>query len=84
MRQNSIITLSDQCKKEIDNIKREKEALMKDYDAKKKELHTEFLGKQSALNRLRAEIEEMSQYKVTATIFRRNFRIKILNIAFRI
>jgi hypothetical protein len=64
MRQNSIITLSDQCKKEIDDIKREKEALMRDYEARKKELHTEFLAKQTALNRIKAELEEMNQYKV--------------------
>jgi chromosome segregation ATPase len=63
MRQNSIITLSDQCKKEIDDLRKQKETLMTQYDSKKKELNDEFLGKQSTLNRIKAEIEDMSQFK---------------------
>ena len=35
MRQNSIITLSDQNRKEIENINAQKEELIKEFDAKK-------------------------------------------------
>lgn len=63
MRQNSIITLSDQCKKEIDQLKQERENLLKDYEAKKKDLHGTFLSKQNTLNKIKEEIEDMSQYR---------------------
>jgi hypothetical protein len=63
MRQNSIITLSDQCKKEIEDVHQEKERLVVEYEKKKKDLHETFLSKQNQLNQIRSEIEEMQPYK---------------------
>jgi hypothetical protein len=38
MRQNSIITLSDQNKQEIQNLKEQKESIMKEFETKKQSI----------------------------------------------
>ncbi len=38
MRQNSIITLSDQNKQEIQNLKEQKETIMKEFETKKQSM----------------------------------------------
>lgn len=39
MRQNSIITLSDQNRKEIENIEQQKDGLIKNFEEKKQSTH---------------------------------------------
>ena len=64
MRQNSIITLSDHNKQEIESLKEQKENLMKEFETKKQSLQNNLIAKQNLLNKVRQEIEEMSQFKV--------------------
>ena len=47
MRQNSIITLSDQNKQEIQNLKEQKETIMKEFETKKQSMAkiVKFIGK---------------------------------------
>lgn len=63
MRQNSIITLSDQNKQEIENLKIQKDELIKEFEAKKQAIQNNLIQKQNMLNKVKAEIEEMSEYK---------------------
>ena len=65
-RQNAIITLSDHNKQEIEVIKKEKEQAVGDFEAKKVALQTNLITKQNMLNKVKEEIEEMSEYKVCA------------------
>lgn len=62
-RQNAIITLSDHNKQEIEDLKKQKEELIKDFESKKLALQTNLITKQHLLNGVRAEIEEMAEYK---------------------
>ena len=64
MRQNSIITLSDHNKQEIENLKQQKENIMKEFETKKLALQNNLIAKQNLLNKVRQEIDEMSQFKV--------------------
>ena len=64
MRQNSIITLSDHNKQEIESLKEQKGNLMKEFETKKQSLQNNLIAKQNLLNKVRQEIEEMSQFKV--------------------
>jgi hypothetical protein len=64
-RQNAIITLSDHNKQEIEDLKREKENIIKEFEAKKLALQNNLINKQNMLNSVRAEIEEMAEYKVS-------------------
>ena len=63
-RQNAIITLSDHNKQEIEDLKKEKENIIKEFETKKSALQNNLINKQSMLNSIRAEIEEMAEYKV--------------------
>merc|ERR1712127_662785 len=58
-RQNAIITLSDHNKKEIEDIKSEKEKSIADFEAKKLALQNNLISKQNTLNKVKEEIEEM-------------------------
>lgn len=62
-RQNAIITLSDHNKKEIEDIYKEKEQSIADFEAKKISLQENLISKQNLLNKVKEEIEEMSEYK---------------------
>lgn len=62
-RQNAIITLSDHNKKEIEDIKSEKEKSIADFEAKKLALQNNLISKQNTLNKVKEEIEEMAEYK---------------------
>ena len=66
-RQNAIITLSDHNKQEIEDLKKEKENIIKEFESKKTALQTNLINKQNMLNTVRAEIEEMAEYKVNLT-----------------
>jgi hypothetical protein len=101
MRQNSIITLSDQNKQEIQDLKEQKETIMKEFETKKqsivkykkfrtflqltkllfkkKDLQNNLIAKQNLVNKVRQEIEEMSQFKVKFSNF---FLYKIVNLYF--
>ena len=63
MRQNSIITLSDHNKQEIENIKQQKEEIMKEFEERKQALHNNLITKQNLLNKVKQEIEEMGEFK---------------------
>lgn len=63
-RQNAIITLSDHNKKEIEDIKEEKEKSIAEFEAKKIALQNNLIAKQNTLNKVKEEIDEMAEYKV--------------------
>jgi len=67
MRQNSIVTLSDQNRKEIENINGQKEEVLKDFEMRKKTLQSILLEKQHLLNKVNRDLEEMSEYKQLKT-----------------
>ncbi|MFN9958461.1 MAG: hypothetical protein ACK55I_35635 [bacterium] len=52
-------------KQEIEDLKREKENIIKEFEAKKLALQNNLINKQNMLNSVRAEIEEMAEYKVS-------------------
>ncbi len=62
-RQNVIITLSDHNKKEIEDMKQEKEKCIAEFEAKKISLQNNLIIKQNTLNKVKEEIEEMAEYK---------------------
>lgn len=62
-RQNAIITLSDHNKKEIEDIKEEKEKSIAEFEAKKIALQNNLIAKQNTLNKVKEEIDEMAEYK---------------------
>lgn len=64
-RQTSIITLSDQNTKEIQDIREQKERLLASYEEKKAKLRAIMLDKEAALAKTKEELEELAQYKVT-------------------
>jgi hypothetical protein len=63
MRQNSIITLSDQNRKEIEEIQYQKEKMIKDFEEKKQILKQALIEKQHALTKLNKELENMDEFK---------------------
>lgn len=63
-RQNAIITLSDHNKQEIEELKRQKDTIIKDFEAKKLAFQNNLIIKQNMLNGVKNDIEEMSEYKV--------------------
>jgi hypothetical protein len=64
MRQNSIVTLSDQNKKEIEDIRKQKEDMIKAFEDKKSILQHTLLEKQHLLIKYKKDLEDMSEYKV--------------------
>lgn len=64
-RQNAIITLSDHNKQEIEDLKRQRDTIIKEFEAKKLALQNNLISKQNMLNQVKAEIEEMAEYKVS-------------------
>ncbi|XP_033123789.1 calcium-binding and coiled-coil domain-containing protein 1-like [Anneissia japonica] len=62
-RQTTIITLSDQNQEEIRQINLQKEAMLMDYEAKKKVLRDELMEKDSELAKTNKELQELDEYK---------------------
>lgn len=62
-RQNAIITLSDHNKQEIEEIKKERELSIAEFDAKKIALQNNLISKQNILNKVKEEIEDMADFK---------------------
>lgn len=63
MRQNSIITLSDQNRKEIEEIQSQKEKVIKDFEEKKEMLKLALIEKQHSLTKINKELENMNEFK---------------------
>ncbi|CAH1794050.1 unnamed protein product [Owenia fusiformis] len=62
-RQTTIISLSDQNSKEIQDIKQEKENMLKQYEEKKATLRAVMLEKENMLSRTKQELEDLQEYK---------------------
>lgn len=62
-RQTTIISLSDQNSKEIQDIKKEKENMLKQYEEKKAALRAILLEKENMLSRTKQELEDLQEYK---------------------
>ncbi|XP_030635127.1 butyrophilin subfamily 1 member A1 [Chanos chanos] len=62
-RQNAIITLSDQNRKELEQLKREKEEMVENYNRQAEELKKEILKRESELALLNTEIAGLTEFK---------------------
>ena len=63
-RQTSIVTLSDQNTKEIQDIRDQKERMLASYEEKKAKLRAIMLEKEAALAKLKQELDDLAEYKV--------------------
>lgn len=64
-RQTTIVTLSDQNTKEIQDIREQKEHMLASYEEKKAKLRAIMLDKEASLAKTKQELEDLSQYKVS-------------------
>ena len=64
-RQTSIVTLSDQNTKEIQDIRDQKEKMLAAYEEKKSKLRAIMMEKEAALGKLKGELDELNEYKVS-------------------
>ncbi|XP_070581050.1 coiled-coil domain-containing protein 166-like [Ptychodera flava] len=62
-RQTTIITLTDQNQKEIEDINKQREEMLKSYEGKKQELRIILMEKEAALAKTRRELDELDEYK---------------------
>lgn len=62
-RQTTIISLSDQNEQQLQNIKREKEIMLQEYDEKKKDLNKELLAKENLLAKAKIEFQDLAEYR---------------------
>ncbi|XP_077980396.1 coiled-coil domain-containing protein 166-like [Glandiceps talaboti] len=62
-RQTTIITLTDQNQKEIEDINKQREEMLKSYEAKKQALRSVLLEKESELAKTRKELDDLEEYK---------------------
>ena len=68
-RQTTIITLSDQNTKEIQDIRDQKEKMLAAYEEKKAKLRAIMLDKEAALAKTKQELDDLAEYKVHKKIF---------------
>jgi len=66
-RQTSIITLSDQNTKEIQDIRDQQERMLATYEEKKSKLRAIMLEKEAALAKIKQELDDLGDYKVYRT-----------------
>lgn len=62
-RQTTIITLTDNNQKEIEDINKQKEEMLKEYEQKKQALRNILLEKEADLARARKELDDLEEYK---------------------
>jgi len=63
-RQTMIVTLSDQNTKEIQDIRDQKNAMLAAYEEKKAKLRAILLEKETALAKIKQELDDLAEYKV--------------------
>lgn len=63
-RQTTIVTLSDQNTKEIQDIREQKEKMLAGYEEKKAKLRAIMLEKEAALAKTKSELDDLAEYKV--------------------
>ncbi|CAF3710413.1 unnamed protein product [Rotaria socialis] len=63
LRQTKIVTLTDYHRKEIDDINRDKENMIKEYQKKKEEARSQLIQKEQVLLEVKDELETMNEYK---------------------
>ncbi|CAF2390711.1 unnamed protein product [Rotaria sp. Silwood2] len=63
IRQAQIVTLTDYHRQEIEEINRDKENMLKEYEKKKEELRSQLLKKEQLLAQTKRELETMGEYK---------------------
>lgn len=63
-RQTTIVTLSDQNTKEIQDIRDQKEKMLAAYEEKKAKLRAIMLEKEAALSKTKQELDDLAEYKV--------------------
>lgn len=72
-RQTTIVTLSDQNAKEIQDIHTQKERMLAGYEEKKAKFRAIMLEKEAALAKIKQELDELAGYKVRSQIFYYNW-----------
>lgn len=64
-RQTTIVTLSDQNTKEIQDIREQKEKMLASYEEKKAKLRAIMLDKEATLAKTKQELEDLAEYRVS-------------------
>ncbi|CAF0858982.1 unnamed protein product [Rotaria sordida] len=64
LRQTKIVTLTDYHRKEIEDINRDKENMLKEYKQKKEELRLQIIEKGQLLIQVKNDLEAMNEYKL--------------------
>ncbi|XP_002738993.1 coiled-coil domain-containing protein 166-like [Saccoglossus kowalevskii] len=62
-RQTTIITLTDQNQKEIEDINKQKEEMLKEYEEKKQALRNILLEKEAELAKTKKELDDLEEFK---------------------
>ena len=64
-RQSTIVSLSDQNAKEIQDIKEQKAQMLQEYEDKKAQLRTVMMEKENHLSKTKQELTDLQEYKVS-------------------